>query len=166
MWIDLVVFELEAIADVEGRLPREVFGMSVALRRLVEAKIAIGVVTARARHAAHHALRTLGWMELVDVCVAPDDGVRPAPHPDMVLRAIDALGIASPARVASVSGTPLGLLQGASAGCSIVIGVDGRGSERYMLRGAPCTQIVPTPALVPEVLRRLARGPSLREASA
>jgi beta-phosphoglucomutase-like phosphatase (HAD superfamily) len=158
MWIDLVVFELEVIADVVDRVPREVFGMSVALRRLKASDVAVAVVTTLPRHAAHHALRALGWMEMVDVCVASDDGARAAPHPDMVARAMGALGIASGGRVASVAGTPLGLLQGATAGCAIVIGITGRGFEEVVLRGAPCTQIVGTPALVPEVLRRVARA--------
>ena len=160
MWIELVVFELEAIADVGDRLPREVFGMSVALRRLVVADVRVGVVTALPRHAAHHVLRTLGWMEIVDVCVTTDDGAR-SPRPDMVDRAIRALGVRSASRVAAVCATPLGLTQGAAAGCAIVIGVSGRGCQIDALRAGPCTQIIPTAALVPEVLRRIEGRPEL-----
>jgi beta-phosphoglucomutase-like phosphatase (HAD superfamily) len=157
MWINLVVFELEAIADVMDRAPREVFGMGVALRRLKAADIALGIITGLPRHAALHTLRVLGWTELVDACVTQDDGARAAPHPDMVLCVMNALGIGHGACVVTVAGSPLGVLQGATAGCAIVIGVSGRGHEADALRRAPCTQIVGTPALVPEVLRRIAR---------
>jgi beta-phosphoglucomutase-like phosphatase (HAD superfamily) len=160
MWIDLVVFELEAIAELKDKVVCEVFGTSAALRSLKAAEIAVGVVTGLPRHVAHHAMRALGWMEVVDVCVTASDGVRPAPHPDMVERAMRAVGVWSPARVASVSSSPLGLLQGATAGASVVIAVDGRAFEPLVLRGAPCTQTVPTPALVPEVLRRIQRRPA------
>jgi beta-phosphoglucomutase-like phosphatase (HAD superfamily) len=160
MWIELVVFELEAIADVGDRLPREVFGMSVALRRLVVADVRIGIVTALPRHAAHHTLRTLGWMEIVDVCVTTDDA-RGAPPPDMVDQAIRTLGVASAGRVASVSSTPFGLTLGASAGCAIVIGISGRGCDADVLREGPCTQVMPTAALVPDLLRRVEGRPEL-----
>ncbi len=108
---------------------------------------------------AHDALARLGWLggELVDVCVTASDVPRHALFPDMVPHAMRELDVRDPARVAKVSDTPLGLLQGATAGCSILIGVLDRGQRESVLRGGPCTHVAPTAALVPELLERVSR---------
>ena len=156
MSIDLVVFDLDAVADVEDGSAFEVFGMTPALRRLRRRAVKIAVATGRSRAAAHRALHRLGWLggELVGACTTADDAPR---APDMVPAAMSALGVRDARRVAKVSGTPLGLLEGAAAGCAVLVGVRDRGYDEHLLRGAPCTHVAPTAALVPELLERLAR---------
>jgi len=160
MPIEFVVFDLDAVADIQDASLREVFGMTPSLRRLRARGLGIAVTAARHRMDAHDALSRLGWLggELVDVCVTASDVPRMAPFPDMIPYAMKELGARDPSRVAKVSGTPLGLLQGATAGCSILIGVTDRGVRESVLRGAPCTHIAPTAALVPELLDRVSRA--------
>ena len=159
MPIELVIMDLDAVATRRGGDFTEVFGMTPALRRLRAAGLKVAVTTERTRREAHAALADLGWLggELVDACITTSDAPRPAPHPDMVPLAMRELAVTAAYRVAKVSGSPLGLLQGATAGCSVVIGVLDRGFEERALRGAPCTHVAPTAALVPELLRRVIR---------
>jgi beta-phosphoglucomutase-like phosphatase (HAD superfamily) len=141
MSIEFVVFDLDAVTVVHDSTIREVFGMTPALRRLRARGVKIAITTARTRMDAHHALGQLGWLgsEIIDACVTSSDVPRSAPFPDMVPHAMNELDVRSAAHVAKVSGTPLGLLQGATAGCAVLIGVLDRGTprRRCAVRRAP-----------------------------
>jgi beta-phosphoglucomutase-like phosphatase (HAD superfamily) len=159
MSIELVILDLDAVATLGASTVTEVFGMTPALRRLRARGLKVAVTTDRTRREAHGALADLGWLggELVDACITASDAPRPAPHPDMVPLAMRELAVSEAYRVAKVSGSPLGLLQGAAAGCSVLIGILHCGFDEAALRGAPCTHVAPTAALVPELLHRVGR---------
>lgn len=66
------------------------------LERLRACGVPVGVISNRKRDFLEHELRIVdgsGWLDLFDVIVSGDDGVRRKPHPDMLLKALDQLGI-------------------------------------------------------------------------
>lgn len=71
-----------------------------ARERLLELRalgLRLGVLSNRARHFMAHEIYTVdaeGWHELFDTMVCGDDVSRRKPHPDLVLKALDELGVA------------------------------------------------------------------------
>ncbi len=71
-------------------------GIRENLERLRACGVPIGVISNRKRDFLEHELRIVdgsGWLDLFDVIVSGDDGVRRKPHPDMLLKALAELGI-------------------------------------------------------------------------
>jgi hypothetical protein len=64
-------------------------------------------------------------------------------------------GVRDPSRVVVVGSTPAELQQGAAAGCGLVVGVFETGGSFEALRAATHNVLLPTCALVPELLRRI-----------
>jgi beta-phosphoglucomutase-like phosphatase (HAD superfamily) len=150
MAIELVIFDLDAIAHLDVSPPREVFGMTPALRRLRARRIASAICTSQTRRETHELLRSLDWLgDMVDACVTTDDVGRAAPFPDMVFQIMRDVSVRDVRRVVKVSASHSGVVQGASAGCALVVGIGGPGLDPRVLRVAPCTLLVPTPAIVP-----------------
>lgn len=66
------------------------------LERLRASGVPIGVISNRKRDFLEHELRIVddtGWEDLFDVIVSGDDVARRKPHPDMLLEALNRLGI-------------------------------------------------------------------------
>jgi phosphoglycolate phosphatase len=158
MQIELALFDLDTVAILDAEPPREVFGMSRAFARLRARRVLSAVCTSRSRREAHDALRALGWLgDRLDACITADDAARGAPFPDMVERAMRELDVRDPRRVVKVSASAEGIVQGASAGCRCLVGVAAPQERDARFADAPCTQIVPTPALVPELVAKVER---------
>ena len=68
-------------------------------------------------------LDTLGWRDLADLALAPGDGVRGRPFPDLVLAAALRLEVTDVRRTAVVGDTASDVLCGLRAGASVVAGV-------------------------------------------
>ena len=98
-------------------------------------------------------MRKLDW--LVDACVTAHDVDRPRPSPDLVERAMRVLRIREARRTASIAASPLATLEGAAAGCAIVLGLTNCGWSAETFRSSPVAHLIPTAALLPELLDRL-----------
>jgi phosphonatase-like hydrolase len=95
-------------------------------------------------------LEALGWVGLVDLALSPADVGRGRPAPDMILGAMERLGVTNPAAVAVVGDTVSDLEAGAAAHAGAVIGVLSGAHDEATLATAPHT------ALIDDVTRLLA----------
>ncbi len=99
-------------------------------------------------------LASLGWTELADLALSPEDAGRGRPFPDMILTAVLRLQVDDVRAVAVAGDTANDLLAGTRAGASVVAGVLTGAHDRAELEAAPHTHILPTVAdLLPVVLR-------------
>jgi phosphoglycolate phosphatase len=94
----------------------------------------------------------LGWADRVDLVLAPGDGVRGRPYPDLVLTAVLRLAIDDVRSVAVVGDTANDLLAGWRAGASVVAGVLTGAHGRADLEAAPHTHILDSVADLPAVV--------------
>ncbi len=132
----------------------EIAGASDVFRRLRKAGVRVALDTGFSRDIVDVVLKRLGWndTQLVDISITSDEVQRGRPHPDMVLRAMQQLGIDQPQRVAKVGDTPSDLEEGANAGCGMVVGVTGGSHTADQLKPFPHTHLISTVAELPELL--------------
>ena len=87
-------------------------------------------------------LDALGWRGEVDLALSPADVGRGRPAPDMILGAMDRLGVDDPGVVAVVGDTVSDLEAGSRAGAGAVIGVLSGAHDEATLAAAPHTAIL------------------------
>ena len=92
---------------------------------------------------AHLLLNKLDWAEgeTFDLLVTADDVAQGRPHPDMILLAMERLGISDPKVVAKVGDTIIDIQEGQNAGCSICAGITTGAQTEEQLRSAQPTHI-------------------------
>jgi phosphonatase-like hydrolase len=142
---------------------REVQGASHAFRRLQQMGIRVALDTGLTRAVADVVIDRMGWSArgLIDASVASDEVRCGRPAPDMISRAMELTGIHDASRVVKVGDTPADLYEGFAAGCALVVAVTSGERSDAELRLHPCTHVVPTVALVPELIRRVDANPPL-----
>lgn len=133
---------------------REVDGAAVAFRSLRAQGLKIALNTGFSRTTADIIIDRMGWAKdgLLDATVTSDEVNRGRPHPDMIERAMELVGISEPSNVAKIGDTPSDLLEGTAAGCGFVIGVTAGSHTREELAPHPHTHLVHSVADVPELL--------------
>ena len=87
-------------------------------------------------------LAALGWEALIDLALSPADCGRGRPAPDMILGAMERLGVSDPGAVAVVGDTTSDLEAGTNAGARAVIGVLSGAHDRQTLAAAPHTDLI------------------------
>ena len=87
-------------------------------------------------------LDALGWRGEVDLALSPADVGRGRPAPDLVLGAMERLGVGDPGAVAVAGDTVSDLEAGTAAGAAAVIGVLTGAHDRATLAAAPHTAII------------------------
>jgi pyrophosphatase PpaX len=90
-------------------------GANEAVRALRASGRRVGIVTSKKRETAQRGLTVCGLTEPFDVFVAMEDSTRHKPHPEPLLRALDALALA-PARACYVGDSPHDVAAGNAAG--------------------------------------------------
>ena len=140
---------------------REVQGASHAFRRLHQMGISVALDTGFTRAVADVVIERLGWAacDLIDASVASDEVTCGRPAADMITRAMRLTGARDPSCVVKVGDTPADLYEGFAAGCALVVAVANGAHSDAELRLHPCTHVVPTVALVPELIRRVESNP-------
>ena len=127
-------------------------GAETALTALGAAGMRVCLVTELSHRNRDHLLDVLGWRDLVDLAVGPDDGLRGAPAPDLVLSAVMRLGAGAVHSVAVAGDTASDLEAGTRAGASIVAGVLTGAHGRDELADAPHTHLLDGVHQLPEVI--------------
>jgi phosphonatase-like hydrolase len=132
----------------------EVAGATRVFRILSKAGVRIALNTGFDRSIAQVILDRLGWSQsgLIDATICSDEVPRGRPHPDMIRTLMDRLGVADPRRVAKVGDTPADLLEGANAGCGVIVGVTQGTHTREELEPYPHTCLIDTIAGLPGML--------------
>jgi phosphonatase-like hydrolase len=84
----------------------------------------------------------LGWRERIDLALSPADCGRGRPAPDMILGAMERLGVPDPGNVVVVGDTTSDLEAGTKAGARAVIGVLSGAHDEVRLAAAPHTDLI------------------------
>jgi phosphonatase-like hydrolase len=97
--------------------------------------VKIALTTGFYRKVTNIILQRLGWDQgldanyrgnghsVIDLSLTPDETERGRPHPDMILKAMEILGISDPKKVINIGDTPSDLQSGRAAGCLLSLGV-------------------------------------------
>ncbi len=120
----------------------EVPGALDVLRALRARGVLVCLSTGFAPSTRDALLDALGWRGEVDLALSPADVGRGRPAPDLVLGAMERLGVGDPDAVAVAGDTVSDLEAGTAAGAAAVIGVLSGAHDRTTLAGAPHTAII------------------------
>ena len=126
---------------------REVPGTSALFERLGRSGIVCALDTGFSRDIAQVLIDRFGWNDLPSV--TSDEVARGRPHPDMIHKLMETVGLTDPRQVAKVGDTPSDLLEGAGAGCGWNIGVTRGSHTREQLQPYPHTHLIETVADLP-----------------
>jgi phosphonatase-like hydrolase len=132
---------------------REVAGAAETFRALRERGARLALNTGFDRETTALLLDALGWTvgATVDAVVCGDDVARGRPAPDLILRAMETLGVRRAGRVANVGDTTLDLRAGHAAGVGWNVGVLTGAHGRALLESAPHTHLIPSVAELPDI---------------
>jgi phosphoglycolate phosphatase len=129
---------------------KPIIGAPEAISQLRAVGIKVALTTGFSRPTQERLLAALGWHDIADLTLAPGDGCRGRPHPDLVLTALMRAGVDDVAQVAVLGDTSSDILSGLRAGASIVAGtLTGAHNERT-LRAAGATHVVASVADFPK----------------
>jgi phosphonatase-like hydrolase len=117
-------------------------GAAQAITRLREAGIRVALSTGFSGTTQEKLLAALGWQSLADLVIAPGDGVRGRPYPDLILTALMRLGIDSVLNVAVLGDTSSDVESALRAGASIAAGTLTGAHDERQLRTAGATHVV------------------------
>jgi len=133
---------------------REIEGAGETFQALRQAGIKVALDTGFNRAIVDTILGRLDWHcgDMLDATVASDEVARGRPFADMILRAMELVGVSDPRNVVKVGDTPSDLQEGEAAGCGWVIGVTKGSHTRVQLEPFPHTHMISTVTEMPALL--------------
>ncbi|MEL7160930.1 MAG: phosphonatase-like hydrolase, partial [Bacteroidota bacterium] len=129
----------EALAEAYQKLDVRTFpGTEQLFRELSRVGIAVALNTGYDRKTAELLLDKLGWTEgeQYATLVTADEVEQGRPAPDMVLLAMERLGVNDAARVIKVGDSVIDVEEGKNAGCGATVGVTTGAHSRAQLAAA------------------------------
>jgi phosphoglycolate phosphatase len=117
-------------------------GAAEAVTRLRHNGIRVALSTGFSGTTQEKLLAALGWQSLADLVIAPGDGVRGRPYPDLILTALMRLEIDSVANVAVLGDTSSDIESALRAGAAIASGTLTGAHNELQLRTAGATHVV------------------------
>jgi phosphoglycolate phosphatase len=117
-------------------------GAAEAISQLRSAGIKVALTTGFSPSTQERLLAALGWEDIADLTLAPGEGCRGRPYPDLVLTAVLRTGVEDVAKVAVLGDTTSDVLSGLRAGASIVAGALTGAHDEAMLRAAGATHVI------------------------
>ena len=130
----------EGLID-EGRA-EPIDGAAEAISRIRDAGVQVALTTGFSGTTQEKLLAALGWQSLVDLVLAPGDGVRGRPYPDLILTALMRLGADGVLNVATLGDTSSDIESGLRAGVAIVAGTLTGAHDEPQLLTAGATHVV------------------------
>ena len=130
----------EALID-EGRA-EPIDGAAQAITRLRDAGIKVALTTGFSGSTQEKLLAALGWQSLADLVLAPGDGVRGRPNPDLILTALMRLDIDGVKNVAALGDTSSDVESALRAGAAVAAGTLTGAHNEEQLRTAGATHVV------------------------
>lgn len=119
-------------------------GAAAALSRLRAAGIKVALTTGFSPDTQAKLIAALGWHDLVDLVLAPGDGIRGRPCPDLILTALLRTGADSVRSVAVLGDTTSDIESALRAGSAIAAGTLTGAHDERQLVAAGATHIVPS----------------------
>jgi phosphonatase-like hydrolase len=145
-------FEAAVAETVRAGAVSALPGAEDTFEALRSAGVKICLTTGFAPETQQLIVDALGWGEAVDLTLAPGDGLRGRPYPDLALHALVQLGIDDVRSIAVAGDTANDLLAGWRAGAGVVAGVLTGAHGRAELEAAPHTHILDSVAQLPAAL--------------
>jgi phosphoglycolate phosphatase len=135
-------FELayEQLIDEGNTAP--IGGAAEAVTRLRENGIRVALTTGFSGTTQKKLLAALGWQSLPDLVLAPGEGVRGRPYPDLILTALMRLEVDGVANVATLGDTSNDIESALRAGAAIAAGTLTGAHDEQRLRAAGATHVV------------------------
>jgi phosphonatase-like hydrolase len=125
----------------EGRA-EPIGGAAQAITRLRDAGVKVALTTGFSGTTQEKLLAALGWQSLADLVLAPGEGVRGRPHPDLILTAVMRLEVDGVRNVATLGDTGSDIESALRAGATVAAGTLTGAHNEEQLRTAGATHIV------------------------
>ena len=135
-------FEAAYEAEIDNGRATPIDDAAEAISRLREAGIKVALTTGFSGGTQEKLLAALGWQTIADLVLAPGDGVRGRPYPDLILTALIRLQADSVAGVAALGDTGNDVESALRAGCAIAAGTLTGAHDEDQLRAAGATHVV------------------------
>lgn len=145
-------FESAYDALIDNGHAEPIPGAAEAISKLRGAGVQVALTTGFSRPTQEKLLAALGWQSLADLTLAPGDGVRGRPYPDLILTALMRLQIDGVGNVAAVGDTGNDVQSALRAGCAIAAGTLTGAHDEQQLRAAGATHIVPSATEFSEIV--------------
>jgi phosphonatase-like hydrolase len=137
-------FESAYAAAIDDGRAKHIDGAAEAITRLRDAGIKVALTTGFSGPTKDKLLASLGWQSVADLVLAPGEGLRGRPYPDLILSALMRLGADAVSNVAALGDTSNDVDSARRAGCAIAAGVLTGAHDERALRAAGATHVVPT----------------------
>lgn len=118
-------------------------GAELVFQELKAHGVSVVLNTGYPRAVAQQLLGQLGWLNHphIDLVVTADDVQRSRPHPDMILFAMEKLGISDAKAVGKIGDSIVDIEEGLNAGCGLVAGITTGAQTSAQLRSANPTHV-------------------------
>lgn len=140
------VFEDAYAALIDSGSATPIDGAAEAITRLRDAGVKVALTTGFSSATQGKLLAALGWQSLADLVLAPGDGVRGRPYPDLVLTSLMRLNADGVRNVAVIGDTASDVETALRAGAAIAAGTLTGAHNADQLRDAGATHVVGSPA--------------------
>lgn len=119
-------------------------GASELFGYLKNQDIKVALDTGFDRKTTDQLIKKLGWVDrdLIDCSVTSDEVANGRPHPDMIFKIMEILGVESASQVMKIGDTPVDLMEGNSAGVMLNIGITSGAFSRSELLNYPHTHLI------------------------
>jgi phosphoglycolate phosphatase len=135
-------FEAAYEAEIDNGRAAPIDGAAEAITRLRDAGVKVALTTGFSGGTQEKLLAALGWQSIADLVLAPGDGVRGRPYPDLILTALIRLQADAVANVAALGDTSNDVDSALRAGCAIAAGTLTGAHDENQLRAAGATHVV------------------------
>lgn len=136
------VFERSYEELIDNGHAEPIDGAAQAITRMRDAGVRVALTTGFSGTTQEKLLAALGWQALADLVMAPGDGVRGRPYPDLILSALMHLKVDSVFNVAALGDTSSDIESALRAGASIAAGTLTGAHNEQQLRDAGATHVV------------------------
>jgi phosphonatase-like hydrolase len=137
-----VAFEDAYAALIAAGRAEPIPGAAESLSRLRAGGIKVALTTGFSPDTQGKLIAALGWNDIADLVLAPGDGVRGRPYPDLILTALLRTGADSVRSVAALGDTSSDVESALRAGCAIAAGTLTGAHDERQLAAAGATHIV------------------------
>jgi phosphoglycolate phosphatase len=135
-------FESAYEAAIDDGNAAPIDGAAEAITRLRDAGVKVALTTGFSGTTQEKLLASLGWQSIADLVLAPGDGVRGRPYPDLILTALMRLGVDGVGNVAALGDTSNDVDSALRAGCAIAAGTLTGAHDEKQLHDAGATHVV------------------------
>jgi phosphoglycolate phosphatase len=135
-------FEAAYASLIESGAAQPIPGAVEAMSALRENGVVVALTTGFSADTQGKLIAALGWHDIADLVLAPGDGVRGRPYPDLILTALMRAGVDSVQSVAVLGDTGSDVESARRAGASIAAGTLTGAHDERSLVAAGATHIV------------------------